>query len=303
VLWAWMAPPIYAQPSFPAAVIPGLESDPAGTVVPKVCTVSVTGGMVRVDLSVGTVAEAPALLLNGASFGWNGPSDSHSDRHFPELEVRVDGAPITPEDRFEAFVGKTNVTNLIKMAEMDPWAISRTPPVTSARPKNAQVLNALTHVGAVEPSGDQYLAKWTARRLLRIPLKAVPLQRAELDYTARPASSVMTMDQLDTTSREKSYCISPKELRRLTGSGPVPTSVTVNEYSIPAGIDGRSPTSVILNFSKNAGRGANSSAYIFFCGPHGKPMAKKTSVTRERAEVDDQGTLRVLTVAVTSSSQ
>jgi hypothetical protein len=307
--WAAAATQLSAAETRTAVPLPGLESDPAGTVVPESCTVSVIAGTVKVDLSASTAVEMPALLLSGAFFGWNGPSDPYPDRHFPELEIRVDGVPIKPEDRFEAFVGKTNITNLIKLAEMDPWAVTRTPPVTQAHAKNVQVLNGLKNVGAIEQSGEGYLVKWSVRRLLRIPLRAVPVQRLELDYTARPASSLMTAEQLDTTSREKSYCISPKQLRPLMRPEEFSTWLTVNEFSISTGIDGKSPLSVILTMSPNpggdakppaspnTGRNARSPTYLFFCGPHGKPIARKASVTRERVEVDDQGTVHVLSVA------
>jgi hypothetical protein len=302
IWWAVMAPPVCAEQSYPAVPMPGLESDPTGTVVAEVCTVSVMAGKVKVDLPASTAEKMPALLLTGTFFGWSGPSDPYPNRHFPELEIRVDGAPIEPQDRFEAFMGQTNITNLIKMAEMDPWAISRTPPMTSAYAGNVQVLNALRNVGAIAQSGDDYLAKWTARRLLRIPLTTAPSQQVELEYAARPVISILTADQIDTTSREKSYCISPKQLRPLTRSGSDPTWLTADEFSIPTGIDGKSPRSVILNMALNPAA-ADSPGYIFFCGPHGKPIAKKTSVARERIETDDQAIVHVLSVTAAARSQ
>jgi hypothetical protein len=294
--------PLRAEESRTGVPLPGLESDPAGTVVPGSCTVNVMARNVRVDLAAGTAADTPALLLSGPVFGWSGASDPYPDRHFPELEIRIDGAPMMPEDRFEAFVGKTNVTNLIKSAEMDPWAISRTPPFTLAHPRNIQILNVLKNVDAFERSGDGYLAKWTARRLIRIPLKTARVQRVELSYTLRPATSVMTPDQLDTTSREKSYCITPDELKRLTGSGSPTATLTVSEFTIATGIDGKPPTSVILNVSPKSGAEADGPTDLFFCGPHGKPVAKKGSVTREWIEVDDQGMVRLLSVAAARGS-
>lgn len=299
-LWAVVAPPIHAEPSIPAAPLPGLESDPAGTVTPEFCAVSVMAGKATVELTVRADAEAPALLLNGPQFGWS-ESEPYPDRHFPELEIRVDGNPITPDDRFEAFMGKTNITNLLRAAQMDPWAIARTPPVTSAHPKNAQVLNALRNVGAIVNAGDDYMAKWTARRMLRIALKAVPDQRVELNYTARPGHALLTTDQLVTTSREKTYCVSSKQLRHFLHAGSDSTRLTIGEYTIPTGIDGKAPSSVIFTMLPSAGDGAAPQAAMFLCGPHGKPIAKDGSVTRERAELDDQGMVHVLSVAVSLS--
>ena len=104
----------------------------------------------------------------------------------------------------------------------------------------------------------------------------------------------MTPDQLDTTSREKNYCISPGQLRHLSRDGSNPRALAVTEFTIVTGIDGKPPASVMLTMS-DAGRDA-APAYLFLCGPHGRPIARRSVVTRERAEVDDAGILHVLSV-------
>lgn len=296
------APPIYAQQSYPAVPMPGLESDTAaGTVIPQVCALRVWGDKVAVDLTVKTDTEAPALLINGPLFGWTGPAEPYPDRQFPELAIRIDGNLTTPADNFEAFVGETNISNLLRAAQMDPWAITRSPPVTTALPKNAQVLNALRNVGAIVNAGDAYRAKWTARRRLRIALKAAPTQRVELDYTARPGRAWLTTEQLLTTSREKTYCVSSTQLRHGLPMGSDSTPLRVAEYALPTGIDGRAPASVMFTMLTSTSDAAAPPVTLFMCGPHGRPIVKQGSVTRERAEVDDQGTVHVLSVAVPRS--
>jgi hypothetical protein len=294
------AAPLCAEESRVGVSLPGLEADPAGSVIPQSCAVSVMGGKVTVDLSASTTSDRPALMLNGALFGWSGPRVPYPERHFPELEIRIDGEPAPFDDRFDAFAGKMNITYLLKLAQMDPWAITRTPPLAGSHPKNAQALKVLKNVGAIERSDDDYIAKWTARRLLRIPLNAGPEQRVELNYTARPDSAVMTVEQLDTTSREKSYCVSPKQLKRLTHSASSPVWLAVDEFIIPTGIDGKAPASVILTMSSSAAGDGKSSAYLLLCGPHGRPIARRGAVSRERAEVDDGGILRVLSMVRTA---
>jgi hypothetical protein len=273
--------------------LPELASDPADTVRPVSAQVGMIGGKVSVVLSVRATEDAPALLLEGPLFGWSGPSDPYPDRNFPELEFRVDGAPITPEDNFRAFVGKANVTNVLKTAAVDPWVITRTPPVISSLPANEHLLRGLKSFGAIETSGDTTLAKWTAQRIVRIPLKQASDERVEWDYRARPTGSRLTGDQVDTRSREKTYCISPTSLSRLrhSGSGKL---LDVTEYSIATGIDGKPPGSVTFTMSPPAG---DPSGYVFFCGPHGKSMAQKGSINGGPAEVDDAGILSVMTVA------
>jgi hypothetical protein len=288
-----LAAPIQAEVLGPGVPLPGLESDPPDTVVPEACSVSLVADKVTVNWSVRTDTEMPALLLTGYLFGWTGETDPYPDRHFPELEIRVDDAPATPNDRFEVFAGKNNVTNLIRAAQMDPWAITRTPPYTQAHPSNPQVLNILRNAGAIEMVDDNYLAKWKARRVLRVPLKAVPNQRVEFRYAARPTRSSLTVEQVVTPARENEYCLSSKQLRGLLHAGSAARMLSVTEYTIPTHIDENSPSNVTLTMS--AGDAAAPRTLIFLCGPHRKSVAK-TDLTRQPALVDEHGILRVLTV-------
>jgi hypothetical protein len=293
LVWVLFATPITAEVLVQAAPLPGLESDPPGTVVPQVCSVNVAAGRITVEMSVTTDAEMPALLLNGPFFGGAGEADPYPDRHFPELEIRIDGAGATPNDRFEAFAGKTNVTNLIRAAQMDPWAVARTPPQTSAHPQNPQVLNVLRNAGAIEPVDDGYVAKWQVRRVLRIPLHAVPEQRVELRYSARPARSRWNLEQLLIPARESEYCVSPNQLRGMLRGGRGMQGLEVTEYSIATTIDDHSPSTVTITLSEDT---HYPRAAFFLCGPHRKSIAKAGAVTRQPALPDEHGTLRVLTV-------
>jgi hypothetical protein len=288
------------EPSRAAVPLPGLESDPPNTVLPEDCAVSLVAGHVSVDLAVSTAADSPALLLEGAFFGWGGAGVAYPDRHFPELTIHADDAPGPPQDNFEAFMGGRNITLMLKMAGIDPWAITRTPPLTAAHADHPQMLKGLSNIGAIEKSGDDYLAKWQARRIIRIPLKVVAQQRLQLDYSARPATAVMTVSQLDTTARERSECLTPDSLRRLphTAGGP---AWLATEYVIPTGIDGKPPKSVTLTVTPGAGPTTPAHTYLFVCGPHGKPIAKRDKLTHERVEVDDSGTLKLL--SLTESAQ
>lgn len=295
ILGALLAPPIHADDSSTGVPLLGLESDPADTVFPHACSVTMTAGKVTVELTVGTGTASPALLLNGPVFGWGGASEPYPDRQFPELEIRIDGSPVTPDDGFEAFAGKTNITNFIKTAQLDPWAITRTPPVTAAHTKYPQVLKGLKNLSAIESCGDDtYLAKWTARRLISIPVKAVPDQRISLSYAARPAYSTVTSDQVVTETREKLYCISAKHLGAVLRSGSAPRPVIITEYIIATGIDGKPPTTVTLTTSMN-GPGLPR-AYLFACAPQGKSIAVTSNLARQPVQVDSSARLQLLKI-------
>jgi hypothetical protein len=283
-----------AEPST-GVPLPGLQSDPPNTVFPEECAVSVVAGHVSMVMSVSTGEDQPALLFQGPLFGWNGPSDPYPDRNFPELQFRIDGEAAKSDEYYEAFVGKRNISVYLKMAGMDPWAITRTPPLTAAHTKHVQLPKMLAAMGAVEESGDEYLAKWQARRMLRIPLKAAAVQHVQIDYTARPATAVDSAEQLDSEPRDKSYCLAPAQLRRLV-SRRADSRFMVSEFTLPTGIDGKPARSVTLTISAGPGAAGGPRAYFLLCGLHGKLISKRGALDRERAEVDEHGALHVLRV-------
>ncbi len=124
--WALLAAIVgtsHAAGSSTGAPLPGLTADEGSQVTAESCRVTLSGENVSVELPVHSVSDQPALLIEGRLFGPQGEPDAYPDRHFPELEVRIDGAPVTPEDRFEAFMGKSDITSAVREARMDPWAI------------------------------------------------------------------------------------------------------------------------------------------------------------------------------------
>ncbi len=291
----WIFPLVYADDLTGAVALPGLESDPPNTASPGDCGVSVVAGRVSIDLSL-TVAGESALLLQTPLFGHRGPPDPYPERQFPELTIGINGQSRALNDRFEAFVGTRDVTMLVQTAGMDPWTITHTPPLTTSAGAGEPILKFLIRVGAIEPSGGDYLAKWQARRVIRVPLESAQVQHVQLDYALRPANTVIPVEQLDTTTREKAYCLSPSSLRRITHKGSDHPRLGISEFSIATGIDGKPPGSVTISMSPATGIDSKHHSYLFLCGPHGKPIATERALTRERAEVDDLGNLHVLAV-------
>jgi hypothetical protein len=296
VLLAAIAGLSRATESSTGAPLPGLKSDEGSKVAAESCRVTLSGENASVELSMHVDSTQAALLIEGPLFGWQGESAAYPDLHFPELEIRIDGTPVTPEDRFEAFMGKFDISSTIRDAGMDPWAIAHNPPVTPVRP-DSRLLNVLEKMRAVQRAGEDYLAKWTARRVLRIPLGASANQRIELRYLARPASSQLHSNQLLTSEREAAYCVSSSKADAVLHSGSTPHLVRVAEYSIATGIDSRPAPAVLLTKSANAGGAAASRVVTFACGPHGKPIAVAGNLTRRPVQVDQAGNLRILEVA------
>jgi hypothetical protein len=274
-----------------------LESDPPESVTPRTAAVTLRGNQVTLDLAVRPTANADALLLNGPRFGWLGAAERYPDRHFPELKIRVNGELIAPQDRFETVAGGNNVTSLVRAADMDPWAITRTPPVTAAHPQSPQVINVLRNAGAIAKAGDDdglYTAKWLARRLLAIPLAPSTDATLQLEYDARPGIRSLSADSPTPSSFARLYCLPEKVLQQLVDKNKSP--IAADEYQIATGVDGNPPDAVTLSWSASPEAAQPQPSTAFWCGPGGKSLSKRGRAERERAAADTSGVVHVLVI-------
>jgi hypothetical protein len=284
-----------AAGSSTGAPLPGLKADEGSNVSAQSCSVTLAGNQVAVELELTSTSEQPALLIDGPLFGSMDAAEAYPDRHFPELEIRIDGMPIQPEGRFDAFIGGHDISSLIRRAGVDPWAISRSPPLVAPN-QNSWAIDALQRTGAVQRSGDEYLAHWTARRMVRIPLKSSPQQRLQLSYLARPALTQASPSEWLTSEREAAYCLSPKQMNAKLHAHTTPRPLSIAEYSVATGIDGRPAPVIVLTKSADTGSAAASHAVTFACGPHGAAIAVTGNLTRRRVLADQAGNVRVLEV-------
>ncbi len=296
----WASAGRAAESTIPGVPLPGLESDPPESVTPRSAVVTLRGDHVTLYLEVSASADATALLLNGPRFGWLGAGERYPDRQFPELNIHLNGAAIAPHDRFEARVGANDVTNLVRAADMDPWTITRNPPVTTAHARNPQVLTLLRNSGAIAQAGvgddgTLYRAKWVARRLLAIPVAPAANATLQLDYDARPSITAPSADDHMMNSFERLYCVSGQELRRLQASWDK-SSVAINEYDIATGIDDSVPDAVTLSWTASPAGSKTPMSMAFWCGPGGKSVSKRARGERQPVAVDSSGRLHVLTI-------
>jgi hypothetical protein len=72
------------------------------------------------------------------------------------------------QSRFSAWVKSTDISNLIRAADLDPFVITESPPIVA------------------DDAG--YLAKWTAQRIIGVPLTPGSQRKLTVRYTARPAT-------------------------------------------------------------------------------------------------------------------
>jgi hypothetical protein len=296
-LWVIAAPLTQADDSSAGVPLPGLRSEPAGSTSAKSSSISLAASKVTVAIGVRTkAATSAALKLIGPQFGWMGESEPYPDRQFPELEVLVDGSPIRPDEHFEAYIGATNITKLILSADMDPWAIAATPPYVSASSADPSAVRRLAQLRAIEKSDSAYVARWVARRMLRIPLEPAADQLVLLKYTARPAYALLRSDQIFTTSREAEYCFTAQQLSGLLGSASASRFFAVAEYAIPSGIDGMPPHAVTLSFAPRADAGASRPVLTVMCAADGSSIAISGNLIDRPSRIDRHGVLHVMTI-------
>ena len=96
ILWV-LAAAATAAGSSVGVPLPGLKADEGSNVSARSCSVTLVGDKATVELELAATSEQPALLIDGPLFGWLGGSEAYPDRHFPELEVDIDGTKVAPD--------------------------------------------------------------------------------------------------------------------------------------------------------------------------------------------------------------
>lgn len=273
----------------------GLRSDPAGSVTASATSVVLRNGNVQVTLTV-TVrrGQGGAVLIEMPRFGWLGESETYPDRQFPELQILANGISAKIENRFAAFVGSSDVTEAILKAGVKPFAIADTPPFVAPGPGGKPAFEMLERLGAIEKSGSDYLAKWTAQRKVRVALSP-GLGTLTLNYKARPGYELRRWDQISKSSNLAEYCASSSDLIKLFGR--VATGMFVaSDYAIPVTIDDRALTSVDIAVELPSKEDQPRSV-MAFCGADGKAVISQATPIKATARMGAKGTVRLLSIA------
>jgi hypothetical protein len=274
-------------------MLPGLRAEPAGSVKATSATLVLKAGKVEATLTVNAQAAGNALTIQMPRFGWLGESETYPDRQFPELEILVNGAPAKMESTFAAFVGTTDVTAAVRKAGVDPFAIADTPPFATPS-GGAQGSEALLSLGAVEKSGSDYIAKWTAQRKVRITLSGGP-SKVTLIYKARPAVALRRFEQTARAISLAPFCMTPADLNAALGHPPATRTFAVTEYAIPSSVGDVAPAEGVT-LSMDASE-TGTKPFFAFCGAGGKPVTGKNASGKTPARLDAKGIARILVVA------
>jgi hypothetical protein len=283
-------------------MLPGLGSEPAGSVTVSQASLVLRSGQVEVTLTVSVPRGlGGSVSIQMPRFGWLGDGETYPDRQFPELQIVAGGVPATMESSFAAFVGSADVSEALRSAGIDPFAIAQTPPFVTAKTGGAPALVALERLGAVEKYEGEYLAKWTAQRKVKLALKPGP-DTLKLTYKPRPGYGLLRFDQITRPAYLAKYCLSAPALESIFGHSAANRMFVVLEYAIPSSIDDKPPLS--LSIAADAlGKEEMKRSVVAFCGTDGKAVIGQATNVKTSARTDAKGIVRILSIGTPIGSK
>ena len=269
----FLVPRAFADDSSAGVVLPAMRSFPSGSVKLAAASLVFKEGDIEVNLSI-RATKGGSLTIVMPRFGWVGEAEPYPARHFPELQILVDGMVAPIENSFTAFVGTADVTQAIRTARIDPFLIADTPPFVNARPESIKELERL---GAVERSGEEYLARWTAQRTMKVAIKSGS-STLRLKYKTRPGYGLLRFDQITSQAYHAQYCLSVPDMETRFGRSAADRLFAVAQTIIPLTIDGRPPPSVSVPANFVGEQTAQS--LTAFCGACGGSVTVKSGAFR-----------------------
>ena len=281
-----------ADDETPGLVLPGLRSNPRGRIESKATSLYVHGGNVSVTLKLSAGKDA-ALALRTPRFGWIGDADPYPDRHFPELKILLDGKPAAFESRVRAFVGRADVTAVIRGAGLDPLVVADSPPFVV--PKEPGQIASLEKLGVIHKSDDGYLADWEVERDVNVEVAAAPRRTLTLAYKARPTYGLFSRKHIQAPALRARYCLSRAAIGARLGRQPSSAGFPTNLYAIPATIDGHASKAVEVEavpLDPNGGL----PALVAFCGADGRGVVGGGAGVKGLARTDGKGVVHILAV-------
>jgi hypothetical protein len=282
--------PAFADDASNGVMLPGLQSSPTGSLRVLAANVVLRADKLAVSLTTEDRLGVPARIsIHGPRFGWLGEAEPYPDRQFPEFAATLDGTPLTLTSDFSAFVGSTEISALLRDAQLDPFVIAETPPFVSAVAGHEVAFNKLVALGAIQKSDDDALAQWEAARTIGMTLGKPGEHTLAWRYTVRPAYALMSFHQVAATVPLTSYCLSSAALARRLAHATADRSFVVRQYAVPVGMDGRPVAHVMVNIA------AAPSALVAFCGSNGTSMIGRASEVSP-ARTDALGVVHILTI-------
>jgi hypothetical protein len=286
-------PSAEASDSSRGVTAPGLQTEPRGQVSAHGASVLLSGATVKLTLRLAVLpGEAARAIFATPPFHWLGEGDPYPDRQFPELQVRVAGKPAVLDDSFSAFVGSTDVSDAIRAAGVNPFAIADSPPVLTKADLDSAQLENLLRLGALKRDGDNYIAAWSARRIVTVELPAGKEQMLGVQYKSRPGFALLSVPEIAARVQLADYCLTKPQLRRALAAVAASKMVVIKEYAVPTGIDDSAPQELWAEIDAFDG-GDHRQSIGLLCGADGSSVRVRIG-HRLRVRADPRGVLHML---------
>lgn len=289
---AWLWPVIAAaDDSSTGVMLPAPRAEPPASVSVRAAHVRLDAGRIVVDRTLAVEGEGARLAIDTPRFGWLGEGETYPDRQFPELAISLDGHQAKIDDGFRAFANGADISALLREAGLDPFVIAKTPPLL---PKGSAT-GQLARMGAVGPSEDGTLARWTAERSIRMALPAASASLLTLTYLGRPAYGLVDAAHTDRLGLPQ-VCMDQRQFRDAIGPSLASHPYVFARYEIPVAIGASLPRVVTLGVGA-ADAQEHKRVLVAFCANTGMPTMLRGARDGLAARPGASGVLTILSVS------
>lgn len=286
---SWI-PPARANDSSSGVALPAFTVQPPDSFVPSSSRISLKGETVEVRLDGRVPVDRQArLTLALPGFEWLGAAEPYPDRHFPELTVKLENAIAPVTETVKVGYRGADITGTVRAAELDPFAIADTPPLVELPAAKQSAAQELMRLGALAKDGDNFLARWTAARTLRLDVPSGDKHMLILAYKARPAFALFQRSALPTSRQLSAYCVTAAQLANaeIWADG----QTILFEYAIPAGVSGSQPVPIEMRDLRASGGAV---AMVAFCTANGTAFIGSSRQSDGVVLTDPAGTAHIL---------
>ena len=291
------------------------DDESHGVVLPEIQTVWKRNFVTATNLKIEKDKVNVAIGLNGDDrndvatitiprFTYRSPAETYPTRHFPELRIRVNTEGAEQVSTTRAFVGKRDITEMLARAGIDPLTVAQDYAIIPRDLVPKKDFKQLLAIGAISPSSHGYhFAHWAIQRTIRFLLPAGSTSLS-LKYDARPAFTMLYLDEFKNSSNLRKYCLTSSDITKHFNSPAESTTFSVMYYTIPASIDSKSPGLAEIetrNLLHEYAENTNWRTLTAYCSPEGTPIVSGTDSTNSRVKTDSTGNIHILTAVEIST--
>jgi hypothetical protein len=283
-----------ADDSSRGVALPAFTVQPPGSFVPSSSSISLQGDTVEVRVAGRVPSGSQAgLTLALPGFEWLGAGQPYPDRHFPELTFKLENANAPVTETVKVEYRGADITETVRAADLDPFAIADTPPFVAPSAAKQPAAQELMRLGALATDGDNFLARWTAARTLRLDVPSGDKHTLILAYRVRPAFALFQRSALSTGRQLSAYCVTASQLAdaEIWANG----QTILFEYVIPAGVSDSQPVPIKM---RDLGADGRSMAMVAFCTANGAAFVGSARQSDSVVLTDPAGTAHILAAQI-----